>query len=109
LQDLRTKIAQEAQIVEAELTDLGFAPDGSVEVHFDEGFADAAHTTSEMAKTLSLAEGLRQRLREARVALERIDKGTYGICESCGNEIPSERLDAVPSTRFCMACKQKAG
>jgi len=106
VQRLRVRIDEEISIVEAELADLGFGQDGSVAVNFDEGFADAAHTTSERVKALSLAEGLQQRLAEARLALLRIDQGAYGKCESCGLPIGLERLEAVPTTRLCIACKQ---
>ena len=41
---------------------------------------------------------------EARDALDRIDKGTYGICESCGKRIAKLRLDAIPFARFCVEC-----
>lgn len=37
-------------------------------------------------------------------ALERIDAGTYGRCEACRMAIPFERLEAIPSARFCVAC-----
>mgnify|MGYP003636564760 CR=1 FL=1 len=38
-------------------------------------------------------------------ALDRIDKGTYGICESCDGEISQERLDAKPSVSLCIDCQ----
>lgn len=38
-------------------------------------------------------------------ALDRIENGTYGICISCGKEIPKERLEAVPHTQKCVPCK----
>lgn len=44
---------------------------------------------------------------EAREALRRIEEGTFGACESCGEAIPSERLDALPYTRFCRPCAEK--
>ena len=102
----RAEIEGEISIVVAELADLGFGQDGSVAVNFDEGFADAAHTTSERVKALSLAEGLQSRLTEARAALERIDRGEYGKCANCGRPIGLERLEAVPTTRLCIDCKQ---
>jgi DnaK suppressor protein len=40
-------------------------------------------------------------------ALERIDKGTYGICETCGSEISIKRLKARPVTTQCIDCKTK--
>ncbi|HEY1485984.1 MAG TPA: TraR/DksA C4-type zinc finger protein [Micromonosporaceae bacterium] len=40
-------------------------------------------------------------------ALERVAAGTYGICESCGQPIPAERLRLMPGATSCVACKQK--
>ncbi len=55
-----------------------------------------------------LAEAGAARAREAlsdiEHALERLDAGTYGTCEECGIAIPFERLEAIPATRFCVAC-----
>jgi RNA polymerase-binding transcription factor DksA len=45
---------------------------------------------------------------EVREAFERIDKGTYGRCESCGKPIPKERLDALPYARWCAPCAEAA-
>ncbi len=47
-------------------------------------------------------------------ALERIEKGVYGLCHECGKSISKERLEAVPHSRLCIKCKsseetQKAG
>ncbi len=39
-------------------------------------------------------------------ALERLKKGTYGICESCRHAIPKERLEAVPESRYCVPCQK---
>ena len=41
-------------------------------------------------------------------ALERIAKGTYGICVSCGEPIAPKRLEAVPTAMRCVVCKEKA-
>ena len=43
---------------------------------------------------------------EAREALRRVDKGTYGTCEACGKPIASARLDAIPFARFCVKCAE---
>ena len=44
---------------------------------------------------------------EVRLALEKIDNGTYGICESCGQDIEPERLEALPITSLCIECKRR--
>ena len=108
LDDARKRLNGELEYVKGELIQMGFPTDGTVDVTFDEGFADAAQTTSERAKVLSLAEGLKQRLEDVQAALGRLEKGTYGICESCGKDIAPERLEAVPAARLCIDCKQKA-
>jgi len=40
-------------------------------------------------------------------ALKRVEDGTYGICEECGEPIPAERLDAIPYTPYCVRCAQR--
>jgi hypothetical protein len=44
-------------------------------------------------------------LRDIDYALERIRQGDYGVCEDCGNEIPEDRLRAVPWARQCFDCE----
>ena len=105
----KQRLEKEVIDIQAELADLGFPTDGAIEMNFDEGFADAAQTTSERAKAISLAEGLRERLSEVKAALVRIEEGSFGVCQSCGNPIAPERLEAIPTARLCISCKQKAG
>ena len=45
--------------------------------------------------------------RQAERALQRIDNGTYGVCESCGQPIGKARLQAFPRATLCVSCKQK--
>ena len=46
-------------------------------------------------------------IKKIKQALERIENGTYGICESCGEEISVKRLKARPVTTQCIECKAK--
>lgn len=48
-----------------------------------------------------------QQLKEVESALERLDKGEYGICISCGEPIHPDRLKALPAGAYCIRCKQK--
>jgi DnaK suppressor protein len=67
------------------------------------------HTVSEnSAKEIVLEhdeETIRRRVMEA---LERIERGAFGLCLECGEAIDGERLDAVPYTPYCIGCEQKA-
>lgn len=67
----------------------------------DQHPADVATETFEREKDLSILESLEHELRELGAALQRVDDGTYGVCESCGDAIPEERLEAQPAARSC--------
>jgi DnaK suppressor protein len=49
-----------------------------------------------------------EQLRKLEEAERKLDAGTYGICESCGQEIAEARLSAVPFAVYCLRCEQKA-
>lgn len=107
LEKFRELIDAEREDVRRQLSDLGADPDAdSFEgKDFDFGFADSAQSTAERNRVLVVVEGLRERLADINVALDKIAAGTYGSCERCGNEIGAERLEALPHTRLCTDCK----
>ena len=53
-----------------------------------------------------LSDRERVKLKQIDDALERMDEGTYGVCESCGLDIAEERLEAMPFSRLCRDCQQ---
>ena len=67
--------------------------------------ADHGTDEEEREKTFYYASRENKYLRYLNEALQRIEEGTYGICISCGKEIPTERLEAVPHTQLCVPCK----
>ena len=46
-------------------------------------------------------------IREIHEAISRIDRGVFGICESCQEQIGDKRLRAAPTSRFCIECKSR--
>lgn len=56
---------------------------------------------------VNLEERERKILEEIERALEKIENGTYGICERCGEPIEEKRLEAKPYARYCIACRKK--
>jgi len=56
---------------------------------------------------LRIRDRERKLIEKIKEALERIDNGSFGICEVCGQEIGEERLRARPVTTLCIACKKK--
>jgi DnaK suppressor protein len=69
---------------------------------FDENFADSAQVAAEQGENAALAVQLREQLDDVERALAKLDEGTYGRCEVCGEPIGEARLEAMPATRFCI-------
>jgi DnaK suppressor protein len=68
---------------------------------------EAADELSELERARALDQRQKQQLAEIEHALEKIDKGTYGLCDACGQPIAPERLKALPQTSYCLSCKSK--
>lgn len=78
---------------------------GSAQVYADP--ADRASQESDQFFTLRLRDRDRKLISKVQAALERIEEGTYGICEECGEEISIPRLKARPVTTLCIHCKSQ--
>ncbi|RMG89707.1 MAG: RNA polymerase-binding protein DksA [Candidatus Dadabacteria bacterium] len=70
--------------------------------------ADRATAESDRAFQLRIRDRERKLIAKIQEALQRIDEGTYGICETCGEEIDERRLKARPVTTQCIDCKSEA-
>ncbi len=68
---------------------------------YDNHPGDEGTELYEREKDIALNEHIEKELKDINYALEAIEKGTYGICEKCGKEIPIERLEAIPTTTYC--------
>lgn len=69
---------------------------------YDENFADSGQVAAEQGENLALAAQLREQLDDIERALTKLDDGTYGVCEVCGEPIAEARLEAIPAARFCI-------
>ncbi len=68
---------------------------------------DAGTKVSEREHELALTQNAQDLLDQGERALARIDAGTYGVCESCGQPIGKARLQAFPRATLCVTCKQR--
>jgi len=73
----------------------------------DNHLGDTATATLDREIDYSLEENSEQVLRAIDGALQRIEEGTYGICETCGQPISEERLEAIPYATQCIDCRRK--
>ena len=80
----------------------------SMDVNSRQGdLADQASGNNEVHIQLKLKQTDAKILQAIEEALYRMEKGTYGICRDCGEEIAPARLNAIPWTRVCITCKEK--
>jgi len=70
--------------------------------------ADQATDSQERQFTLGLLENEEQTLQEIAAALQRIEEGTFGLCDGCQKKIAKARLGAIPYARFCVKCAERS-
>lgn len=71
---------------------------------YDNHSADLGSETYEQEKDFALIQHEKYMLQEVNDALQRIDNGSYGICDFCGTEINPDRLEVIPETHLCYEC-----
>lgn len=95
--DARPALEEERATLRAHIEELGVAT-------YDENFADSAQVAAEQGENRALVDTLKETLKDVEHALERLDAGTYGQCEGCGQPIGDDRLEAMPASRLCFSC-----
>ncbi|HEX4829765.1 MAG TPA: TraR/DksA C4-type zinc finger protein [Trebonia sp.] len=110
LAEVRAELEAEATELRAE-TDrsaaviAGLLGDSVTEAGDDE--ADASSKLYEREHELAISNNARDLLDQTEHALARIEAGTYGVCESCGQAVGKARLLAFPRATLCVECKSK--
>ena len=108
--DVRGELEAERQRL---LSEISSAEDDMATLLRDAGVgagsdqADIGSSALERDSEMSLANNTRDMLFQVDRAKTRLDDGSYGICESCGNPIGKARLLAFPRATLCMPCKQR--
>ncbi|MFF8790615.1 TraR/DksA family transcriptional regulator [Streptomyces sp. NPDC015125] len=108
--EARTELMEETarlrlEIVSAEDAIAGLMRDSGDGAGDDEADTGTKNITRE--HELALASNAREMLHQTERALARLDAGTYGLCENCGNPIGKARMQAFPRATLCVECKQK--
>jgi DnaK suppressor protein len=68
--------------------------------------ADVGTRASQQEQQLTVVSSIAARRAQVQSALQRLDEGSYGLCDTCGGSIPVERLEACPSVTECVSCKR---
>lgn len=115
ISELKEKLEKEKTSIEQELQKFASKdnnPKGDWDTKFPNLDSNAAGGSAmeteadeveEYERRLPIEHSLELKLTDINSALEKIEKGNYGICEKCGKEIEEERLKTIPEARFCQA------
>lgn len=114
LSELKEKLEEQKKSVQTELESFA-QEDPNLKHNWDAKFPnredgdkdEAADDATEYDNKVALEHTLELKLKDVSSALEKIEAGTYGICEKCGKEIEEERLQAVPEAKLCMKDNNK--
>lgn len=105
MESYKNKLEHERLLVMREIKDFEKPVSFGVDIdHFDE----KTDETEELSNRFGQENDLKKGLEEINVALEKIEKGTYGLCETCGAEIGDDILAIDPESRLCKECKIKS-
>jgi DnaK suppressor protein len=84
--------------------------ESGVEGHEGSPFGKREETATESFQLEGRLAGVRhiqEQLAQIKRALEKLAKGTYGLCDSCGKPIPPARLEAMPQANLCVECRAR--
>jgi RNA polymerase-binding transcription factor DksA len=95
----REELVAEQEQLATQLDDLHVGDPTAVH---DENFADSGQVAAEQGESMALASKLREQLDDVQRALDKLDAGSYGTCETCGEAINPDRLEAMPAARYCI-------
>jgi DnaK suppressor protein len=106
LEEERSRVLRELEQVRASspvYSAGAYSEDGGIRTSTS---ADAIRTL-ELEKSLALEQKLLGLLEDIEHALQKMDAGTYGICDRCGEPIDPARLEALPHANLCIRCKSR--
>ena len=113
LVEIKEQLLNEQKNLEAELDKIAKKNPhnpNDYEAQFEDVGEDEDDSTSEVVEyglNLLLEKTLEKSLKDVKKSLERIEKGAYGVCKYCKQEIDPKRLKARPTSSACIACKTK--
>ena len=117
LKEFKEKLEKQKEILERELSRFA-KKDKKLEGDWDtiypkadgatgsSALEDAADQVEAYANLLPVEHSMELRLQDVNLALKRIEKGEYGLCEKCKKSIDMKRLKVFPEARFCIKCEK---
>ncbi|MBI5401736.1 hypothetical protein HZB05_02855 [Candidatus Wolfebacteria bacterium] len=104
IKKLKTKLEEEKAELEKEVAELKVVPDFGSDVDASDEETDESQA---YGNQLALMQTFKERLADIEFALDKMEKGTYGVCEKCGKEISLDVLEVDPESKLCREDKKK--
>jgi DnaK suppressor protein len=104
LETVRQGLLHRRQELESRIATMAAPPEAGSTIGFGKRIGDG--TTEAVSRLTDVGVGRGMETAQARVerALEKLDEGTYGLCDRCGDPIAPARLAAAPDSIHCIAC-----
>ena len=106
----RERLKQELIAAAGRLREMGIATthDGvpSADAQTVNDIGDVAQVSELRDLAVETRGRIAERISRITAAIERVDEGTYGVCERCGEAIQAARLDAIPEAELCRDCQE---
>ncbi len=102
--DVRRTLTDKREDLLARMAGISAAPSDSGGISFGKRVGDGTSIAVERLTQVAAHEQMLSQLAEVERALAKLDEGTYGTCDVCGDEIPPGRLEVHPWAVRCVAC-----
>ena len=107
LDAVRTLLAARQRQLRDELAELTKPPEAGSNLSFGKRIGEGTTEAVERISSSATARSIATALADVDRALAKLDEGSYGICDRCGQPITPERLEAMPSATLCVTCRSR--
>lgn len=105
--DVRAALLAKQAELASRAAEMTAAPDTTGGISFGKRVGDGTSLAVERLTQVAAHQQLLQQAEEIERALAKLDDGTYGVCDSCGAEIPEGRLEIHPWAVLCVPCASR--
>ena len=102
--EIRRTLEERRDEMRARVAELAKRPELGAAQGFGKRIGDGTTEAISRITDIGVGRSLEASLARTERALEKLDDGTYGRCDTCGGEIPPRRLEAMPDSVLCVAC-----
>jgi DnaK suppressor protein len=107
LKEVQARLQARRRQLAEELAELTKPPEAGSNLSFGKRIGEGTTEAVERISSTAAARSIAAALAEVDRALEKVDEGSYGLCDDCGQLVGSERLEAIPSANLCVTCSAR--